>query len=207
MAAKGARRSPRATKSNHTPPGAARSGKVPKTPRFGAYEKLIHRFYEPLILLEIFGRTRGERDVDPGNPSTPRERRRRLLKNLSYLCDNVKGGDSTAAIGLEENPKTFRFWLASNATRSDDKVKKFLIQTLTKVKGIIQTRSDGREDDVNRFVRTCIQFATQRIHKEQALLIQKIEHCKQYLSIQESINGEYCILSRFHVYLLTKASR
>ncbi|KFZ25279.1 hypothetical protein V502_00239 [Pseudogymnoascus sp. VKM F-4520 (FW-2644)] len=43
-----------------------------------------------------------------------RELRRTFLDQLAYVCDNIKGGDTVAAIALEAQPSGVTFWAASN---------------------------------------------------------------------------------------------
>src|SRR5688500_17846751 len=71
------------------------------TPRFDNYQTLIHRFYEPLILLAALGQTRGHHISKP-HATKEQALHRRFLRNLAYVCDYEKGGKTTTAIGLEE---------------------------------------------------------------------------------------------------------
>ncbi len=81
------------------------------------YFQLWRRFYEPLVMLKILGSTRGEHSAKPEQPSPVH----RFLDNLAYLSDHVKGGSTTSAIGLENAPKRFNFWIASNEPKQSDK--------------------------------------------------------------------------------------
>jgi hypothetical protein len=77
----------------------------PNAPRFDPHQRLLSRFYEPLILLCTLGRTRGEhraefpRSADVN--SWPLKYARRLVLNqLAFLCDYDTGGDSVTAISI-----------------------------------------------------------------------------------------------------------
>ena len=182
MAAKGAKRSPR-PRDRMSP--VAKTGGGRKSPRFEKYGRLIQRFYEPLILLDALGQTRAPHDKDPDEPSTLQERRRRLLCNLSYLCDFAKGGDTTAAIGLEETPNAYVFWLASNTTGSDNKVITFLRDALAEVKKVVQ----GQTATPDEFIERCIKFAKNRVLKEHTRLRKTIEECREYLDLDDDAEG------------------
>ncbi|RYP73797.1 hypothetical protein DL771_003375 [Monosporascus sp. 5C6A] len=58
--------------SNKTAVGC--NNRCSKKPRFDPYAKLLHRFFEALILLHVLGQTRGEHDTYPGDAFTPQEK-------------------------------------------------------------------------------------------------------------------------------------
>lgn len=191
MATRGPKRSP---KPKNRPPPGVKTGNGRMAPRFNPYIKLIHRFYEPLILLDTLGPTRAPHDRDPREPSTIEERRRRLLRNLSYLCDYSKGGDSTAAIGLQETQSAYVFWIASNSASSDDdKVTTFLKDTLDELRKIVQD-PNATAHAQREFTRRCIRFAKARIDKEHKQLRKKITECQQYLDLAEDAEGQLACL-------------
>ncbi|KAF7930337.1 uncharacterized protein EAE98_004738 [Botrytis deweyae] len=92
--------------------------------------KLLKRFYEALILLTVFGSNRGSRILEEETPTDTfddeildidmktsaldankkhemdemgrTKLRRSFTRNLAYLCDYEKGGDSTTAIALQQ---------------------------------------------------------------------------------------------------------
>lgn len=157
--------------------------------RGNVYTKLIYRFYEVLILLFILGQTRRLRDVNPGPASTPEEARRRLLRNLSYLCDYEKGGKTTTAIAVQENDEGFIFWVAFNCIDPNNKVTSFLRNVLVEVKRVIHTPSDQRILLEDRFIRSCIEFARSRIHKEIKMLRRSIQDCERRLDLENNSKG------------------
>lgn len=71
--------------------------------RVDPYFRLLSQFYEPLFLLNVLGQTRGEHTTVHSDLSDERSRRRRLLRNLAYVCNYDKGGSSCTAIGLEDS--------------------------------------------------------------------------------------------------------
>ncbi|KAI1780681.1 hypothetical protein F4818DRAFT_396476 [Hypoxylon cercidicola] len=151
-------------------------------PRLDPYMKLLCRFYEPLILLRILGKTRGEHTSSPWDATPEQLKRRRLLRNLSYLCDYDKGGDTTTSIALEENEERFVFWVASNTARTGARVLRFLKPILSKIYHIIRLEGEQRNGPEQEFIRTCITFAERRVKKEIKMLSSAVTRCKRYLN-------------------------
>ncbi|CAG8973160.1 hypothetical protein HYALB_00008752 [Hymenoscyphus albidus] len=77
------------------------------TPR-SPHDKLLHRLYEPLILLEVLDKYGGlpvsefPSEVDA---TSNLELRRPFLNQLAYVCDFKKGGDTVTA---EENTRVLQ---------------------------------------------------------------------------------------------------
>ncbi|KAI1378159.1 hypothetical protein F4677DRAFT_36696 [Hypoxylon crocopeplum] len=152
-----------------------------KPPRTDKYLKLLHRFYEPLILLRVLGQTRGPHISSPQDASPTQAARRRLLRNLSYLCDYEKGGTTTSAIGLEETDQCFIFWIASNEARTRQKIVAFLRNMLREIRRINQSENDQNDHSKTEFIHTCIGFARSRVKKEIKLLSRSMKECEQHL--------------------------
>ncbi|OTA88869.1 hypothetical protein M434DRAFT_34660 [Hypoxylon sp. CO27-5] len=152
-------------------------------PRKDKYLRLLCRFYEPLVLLAALGKTRGTHTSNPQDTSTTQSKRRRLLRNLSYLCDYEKGGETTSSIGLEENEHYFIFWLASNATRprTCHNIVEFLQRTFAQIHSMITSGENGRGHAEHEFIDKCIEFAKSRVRKEIKLLSKAIEKCEKHL--------------------------
>ncbi|KAK6954732.1 hypothetical protein Daesc_004701 [Daldinia eschscholtzii] len=190
------------------------SGKVPRT---DPYAKLLHRFYEPLILSRVLGQTRGKHTSAPQNDER-HSSRRRLLSNLAYLCDYDKGGDMTSAVALEDNDQCHVFWVASNTSRAGNKNLEFLQSSLKKIHLIITLGEEQRSTLEAEFTRACIDFAEHRVKKEANLLSKAIRDCqrdidddanpqlatwlKQFVSNKEAAAVDIC----FKAYGQRKAS-
>ena len=112
-----------------------------------AADKLMMRFYEPLVLQHALGPTRGDRiqcepldnqdesELDDGNL------RRSFLNNLAYICDFKKGGATVTAIALEQRPARVVFWVVAN-----ENVKAEVVKTLKKIlKGLAGLDGTTRE--------------------------------------------------------------
>ncbi|RYP52747.1 hypothetical protein DL768_002176 [Monosporascus sp. mg162] len=160
-----------------------------KKPRIDKYERLLHRFFEALILLHVLGQTRGKHDKYPGDAFTPQEKRRRLLCNLAYLCDYDKGGPTTSAIGIEDGSNQFIFWVASNANGTSREILKFLRAILVEAKRIIRLDGGRRPALEDNFTRMCIEFAKRRVKKEAKKLWKAIDDAgEKCLDLQPNSN-------------------
>lgn len=131
------------------------------------YPKLIKRFYEPLRVLHGLGQTRGKHTVVPRSADPSDQSRRRLLENLAYLCDYEKGGSSTAALALEGQDTGYVIWIASNGASKLAKMQPFLESSIVNIRRVIRGSPEFTEV---QFVKQCIDFATDRIKKEQGFL-------------------------------------
>ncbi|KAI0010792.1 hypothetical protein F4779DRAFT_576130 [Xylariaceae sp. FL0662B] len=162
-----------------------KSRSISNTPRLNPYLRLISRFYEPLVLLRVLGKTRRAHLPGPYDSTPLESKRRRFLRNLSYLCDYEKGGQTTCSIGIEDRPECFNFWVASNKISVVEKMIAFLEPTLKNVKRTIGLGGEKREDGEKKLIHMCIQFAKSRVKKEMKLLITATEKFKACLERKE----------------------
>ncbi len=149
-----------------------------KTPRLDPYMRLLSRFYECLVLLNVLGPTRGK---ITSLPVTSNERgiMRRFLKHLAYMCDFRKGGTTCTAIGLEETKDKYVFWVASN--EKSVKAEKFLRNCLSGLSNMLQdTQGNGEMKSVFSIL-DCIAFASPRIREEKRCLIQSVNESFKFL--------------------------
>lgn len=129
--------------------------------------KLLKRFYEPLVLLSILGRNRGEHLNEEGfevleDPTVldNYKLRRSFVRNLAYLCDHQKGGDPTTAIALQQLPQNIVYWFASNRTPLNDTAEIFLRGTLKTLVGLKGTDVQHVKEDI--FL-NAVNFSSKRI--------------------------------------------
>ncbi|KAI1128225.1 hypothetical protein F5Y10DRAFT_241136 [Nemania abortiva] len=141
------------------------------------YFQLWRRFYEPLVMLKILGNTRGEH-------STPliQSPIHRFLDNLAYLCDHDKGGMTTSAIGLENAPERFNFWIASNDPKKSAKSALFLTFILQDVRKIANSPATDKVSLQGKLIRRCTEFAKLRIKKEAKFLAKEITKCIRFFT-------------------------
>ncbi|KAF3056492.1 hypothetical protein GL218_06616 [Daldinia childiae] len=150
------------------------------------YSKLLHRFYEPLILARVLGQTRGTHTSAPQHDES-QSGRRRLLSNLSYLCDYDKGGDTTSSIALEDTDECYIFWIASNTARAGIRNLGGLKELLKQIHHIIKLKEEQRSPFEVKFTRAWVDFAEKRVKKEVKLLSRAINECEGYISKENSV--------------------
>lgn len=101
-------------------------------------EKLVKRFYEPLVLLEVLDTTQGDRIPQQTFESEDHEtrdkvtERRTILNHLATVCDFDKGGLTVTALALERLPAGPAYWISS-PSKLESKIVPFLHQTLRKL--------------------------------------------------------------------------
>ncbi|KAI1385223.1 uncharacterized protein F4822DRAFT_432072 [Hypoxylon trugodes] len=175
-------------------------------PRLDVYSRLLSRFYEPLILLRALGKTRGVHTAGPQDANSDESGRRRLLRNLSYLCDYDKGGDTTSSIAIEENDECYIFWVASNAPRTHQKIKQFVEYTLKTVYHITDLEESRRPSQERDFTHKCITFAQNRVKKEIVLLCRDAKRCIQQLKNVEQTTDSQSLITWLNQFVVKKTT-
>lgn len=166
-------------------------------PRLDAYQRILCRFYEPLILLKLLlgSGNLGPHLVVTHDPSNLEATQRRFLKNLAYICDFRKGGATTTSICVEEREDSYIFWFAVNSDAGGSKVLEFLRSALPKLKDLLDLQKDDKSDEDDAFLVKCIQHAGYRVKKEAKNLSAAVKKCTRDFS-QEN-EGKYQILTSF----------
>ncbi|KAH7327781.1 hypothetical protein B0I35DRAFT_472553 [Stachybotrys elegans] len=147
--------------------------------RQNPYTRLLHRFYEPLILLEALGKTRAPPDR-PDVLLDSRSRRRRIQDNLAYLCDTEKGGTTTSATGFELTAAGITLWIASNGAAAQKNCD-FLRGVFSAVRRIMRFQDQEKTLAEDRFINEAILFAKPRVRKETTLLCKSINEMERFL--------------------------
>ncbi|KAM0724054.1 hypothetical protein Q7P37_000234 [Cladosporium fusiforme] len=104
-------------------------------PRLDATERLRHRFYEPLLLLQILNPRRNDTAGQPTMLFTTRNfiaSWRKFLDALAWFGDYHHGGESVCAIAARPNPSGVEFWVAATHQRSETLVK-IIIEQLSRI--------------------------------------------------------------------------
>ncbi|RMJ19798.1 hypothetical protein CDV36_000455 [Fusarium kuroshium] len=151
------------------------------TPRLNPYNKLLSRLFEFLALFSILKKAAGPHVITNHDSSTLEATRRRFLKNLCFVCDYKKGGDTTTSIAVENRPDCFMFWVAGNVTPSP-KVVEFLNGVLSHLQGAEAGDNIQKHRLEVRLTEDTIQFGTSRLKKECKLLCNAAKKCQGYLS-------------------------
>ena len=110
------------------------------------YRKVLRRFYEPVLLLNALGETRGAQTkpdfTTDGISPNIQKLRRSFVDGIAYICTYEKNPPSVTAVALERKPEGVTVWLAANTDISDHVIR-FLEGILAKIQRIADV--DGRE--------------------------------------------------------------
>jgi hypothetical protein len=146
----------------------------------GKRTKLLHRFYEPLVLLYVLDRTQGDHisRQDPerlasGEISLP-ELRRRLLDSLSYVCDFDKGGDTITAIAASA-PLTY--YVASNKNPAEEVVP-FLRRLLARLGELYDFDPQRLRESESSILDYCVNFSEMRVRTYWKFLGESLTRCR-----------------------------
>lgn len=183
-------------KSKKKPNAAPKPAKKPPTPQVsrGQYDKLLHRFYEPLVLMHTLGSVRDEPSPTELFPTQNVSElplkmvRRQCLADLAYMCDYDKGGDTVTAIGLENTPQGYVYWVAAN-TCPGRKIVPFLKNLLGRLQVISRDTNRPSKDTEDSLADWCLDFAKKKVKKYNSLLKPLLAKCMSYL---ESVKPENC---------------
>ena len=161
--------------------------------------KLLHRFYEPLVLLFALDRVQGdhlypESNRLPLDDITDKELRRRFLDSLSYICDYQKGGDTTTAIGAAASP--FCYYVASNKT-PQEKVKTFLESVFSQLEQIYDMDDIECINMEKELLESCARFSEQRIRTYWKFLQLSMAECSENLRDESSRLSKFSLAGQF----------
>jgi hypothetical protein len=167
----------------------------PNAPRLDPHERILGRFYEPLILLCTLGRTRGEHQPADFPRSAnvtkwPLKYVRRLFLNqLAFLCDYDTGGDSVTAISIQHTPQERIFWIAANSSPSK-RIAPFMQARLVLLKNVAENRVVV-DDTMDHFLAACIDHAKPRIKTYLQFFTKELEACRKNLE-NKAVEDESC---------------
>jgi hypothetical protein len=150
-------------------------------------EKILHRFFEPLVLLDALGDTRGERTQAPSRLTlesiqygTLKEVQRNLLTSLACICDYEKGGDSVTAIAVEGTPQCTNFWIAANKNPKL-LIRPFLQNILSLLRECTEASRPHLEE---RIFKDAVEFGQKRIDAYRSLMRKSLAKCIEILSAE-----------------------
>jgi hypothetical protein len=147
-------------------------------PRFDPDMRLLHRFYEPLILLKLLDPTRGRHDTHllaDAEAGGEYSLWCSFLDQLSWMCHNKQGGDTVSAIAVEGTAAGPIFWLAANKTPGIN-VRSHLEWILRQ----LETLPEGRSETVGaEILDRCLGFSKDKVKGYTVELCRRIEACTQ----------------------------
>jgi hypothetical protein len=154
--------------------------------------KLLHRFYEPLVLLYVLDPTQGDHVREEANRlpldiTSSKELRRRLVSALAYICDFEKGGDSFTAIFVTQSPLTY--YIACNkGPRS--KTLSFLQMTLDRLEKVYDMDEKQRAKARGKILAECVKFSNKRLKAYWSFLRNVQVRCEEILKDGPGSKGE-----------------
>ena len=88
---------------------------MPNPPRLNPNDRILHRLYEPLVLLHILEpSTRQTRSISsPQNLQDSSDRLCAFVDQLSWICDHDLGGGSVTAIAAQEEDSRPVYWIVA----------------------------------------------------------------------------------------------
>ena len=142
----------------------------------------MKRFYEPLVLQDALGRTRGDHIPrspldDSDEPYSDEWRlRRQFIESLAFICDYKKGGTTVTAVALEETPAATVFWVVSNDGVTTE-VTTFLEDMLRDLAHVNEVDATSlKETEENIFTRI-VDFGKERVQAYGQFLQKPLEKC------------------------------
>jgi hypothetical protein len=167
-------------------------------PRMDPTIRLLHRFYEPLVLLMILDPTRGVRNtnlVPDSRFDTSQDLRRKFLDQLSWTCDYKHGGETVSAIVAEANPQGTTFWLAANINPKQ-KTLSHLEWILKQLEASSSASEQETEELRNEITARCIEFSKDKVKNYCRQLCFLIRKCVEILANQSDQQGLSHVLFR-----------
>ena len=150
----------------------------------GKRRTLLHRFYEPLVLLYVLDRTQGDhlsrqdpKRLPSGEFSLP-ELRRCVLDSLAYVCDFDKGGDTITAIAAASAPLTY--YVASNKDPAEQVVP-FLRSLLEQLGELYNCDDQQLSESESSILKYCVDFSEKRVKTYWKQLVDSLTRCQKDL--------------------------
>jgi hypothetical protein len=160
--------------------------------------KLQKRFYEAVVLLNVLSKSQGDhidedpldKAIEPSDLINSCEIRRNFLKQLAYICDSEKGGDTATAMAAEQTPQGIVLWIASNKCSpiQEKKVKIYLDGILHKLRHL----QKGQENNVEQYIISkSVDFCSTRLKDYRNLLKKPLRDCINHFKGQSNPTGQY----------------
>ena len=157
-------------------------------------KKLWDRFYEPLILLLAYGKSQGghfksdEASSEMNIDASDKRLSKRFLDALAYVCDYLPGGDTVAAIAIQDGP-CLTYWVAAN-TSQGSKVKPFLSSILELLREVYNANDEHVSALHRKLSDRAMGFSNQKLQRYRFMLGCAISRCLPKLQRQNE-KGSY----------------
>ena len=162
---------------------------MPSKPRLNKSSRLLHRFYEPLVLLAILSPSTGLKEGQRSSTiNDSPDQQSNFLDQLAWVCDYKCGGVTVSAIGAEANPSGPVYWLAAPGSPSE-KARIHLHSVLEQLRaahGASQTRIEILEANL---IAQCVTFSRKRVENYRRRLSRCAKLCKEQSVGEEQQSG------------------
>ncbi|KAH8653512.1 hypothetical protein BX600DRAFT_526709 [Xylariales sp. PMI_506] len=145
-------------------------------PRLDPYSRLMTRLHEAMVLVSLLPRIHLQHQRPVYNLSNVADVRRRFLKNVAFVCDYTKGGDTVTAVSVENCDDCNTFWIAANE-QPDELVRQFVNSILVTLKSHSEVSASDDVEIENEIAQICIRHASKKIKKNHANLTSAIKTC------------------------------
>jgi hypothetical protein len=180
------RKSKKQSKAPVASPSLPAPGPAPRLPHRASPDKLMMRFYEPLILQHVLGSTRGPHIACEPLASEDVSKlgdcnlRRSFVDQLAYICDFEKGGATVTAVALEHRPAGVVFWVAANKNLKQ-KVVPFLRDILRDLAALDGATSEKRGVVEERIFVDAVKFGMARVETYRRFMKEPLNRCLKVL--------------------------
>ena len=161
-------------------------------PHRDPHDKLIKRFYEPLVLQHVLGSTRGDHiprlppDVQDAEEMDSISLRRDFLDKLAFVCDYEKGGATVTAIALQQTPAAVIFWVAANEGVGSQ-VKPFLETILSSLEKLHSKPAESVIKEAEDKIFQCaVEFGKLRIKAYLKCMKERLDKCHKIIAMSNS---------------------
>ena len=176
-----------------------------------AADKLMKRFYEPLVLQHVLGPTHSDcTQCEPLDSLDKSELdncnlQRLFLNYLTYICDFKRGGATVTAIALEQKPAGVVFWVVVNVNVKDNVIKA-LEEILKGLAGLDGTTGDEQAAMVEeRIFRCAAELGIPRVKSYWQSFQESLTKCLRVLDREpesEQTKGELVIPQCRHLRII-----
>ncbi|KAH7010667.1 uncharacterized protein B0I36DRAFT_210257, partial [Microdochium trichocladiopsis] len=159
-------------------------------PRSHRYRRLLKRLYEASFLLQRLGPPARPHTIIHHDPLNGLATQQRFLKTLAFMIDFKKGGDTTAAIAVEETVQDLNFVVAVNDQSQKETARMVLenyLDQLVKIFALPPEQYHEHGDTI--LLRRVAPFSKIRLKKELKLLQSTADKCINSLHDSQSSSG------------------
>jgi len=149
-------------------------------PRLDKTARLLHRFYEPLVLLRILEPTREGHTVLCKSDNL-KMTRRKCLDHLSWICDYEPGGKTVTAIATEDTVDGIKYWLSTN----EKPMKKSSVHLEWVLRELASAHllSPGEIAELeSKLIKRCIAFSVKKLKHYSRRMISFVRRTEQLLT-------------------------